>query len=109
MSAWNSITRELTLRMVRFLSQTDTKGETDFAPFLYDLLAQWPCFRAHPEHLRLERTSNDPLERHILTALVRGSGSQTLILTGHYDVVTIDNYGPLAPWAADPEARCCRA
>ena len=104
MSAWNSITRELTLRMVRFLSQTDTKGETDFAPFLYDLLAQWPCFQAHPEHLHLERTTNDPLERHILTALVRGSGSQTLILTGHYDVVTIDNYGPLAPWAADPEA-----
>jgi arginine utilization protein RocB len=33
---------------------------------------------------------------------VRGNGPQTLILTGHYDVVTVENYGPLAPWAADP-------
>jgi arginine utilization protein RocB len=104
MPLWDSITRDLTLRMVRFLSQTDTKGETDFAPFLHDLLSAWPCFQAQPDHLRLERTIDDPLERYILAALVRGNGPHTLILTGHYDVVTIDNYGPLAAWAADPAA-----
>ncbi|HEY3340697.1 MAG TPA: arginine utilization protein RocB, partial [Anaerolineae bacterium] len=93
MPLWETMTRDLTLRMVRFLSQTDTAGETDFAPFLHDLLSTWPYFQAHPDHLRLERTSNDPLERYLLTALVRGDGPQTLILTGHYDVVTIDNYG----------------
>ncbi len=108
MITWEPITRDLTLRMVRFLSQTDTQGETDFAPFLYDLLAHWPYFQAHPGQLRLERTTNDPRERHILSALVRGRGPQTLILTGHYDVVTVDNYGALAPWAVEPAALLAR-
>jgi arginine utilization protein RocB len=39
---------------------------------------------------------------------VRGSGTKTVVLTGHYDVVSVTNYGPLEPWAFDPEALLTR-
>ncbi|MER3483475.1 MAG: hypothetical protein C4332_10355 [Meiothermus sp.] len=89
--------------MVGFPSVTGTDGELEFAPFLRDLLGQHPYFQAHPEHLWLGRTKTDPFERYVLYALVKGSGSQTVILTGHYDVVSVANYGPLAELAFDPE------
>ena len=46
---------------------------------------------------------NDPKERSNVFALVRGSGSRCVILTGHYDVVQTSMYGSLEPWAFDPE------
>lgn len=103
MSDWFERTRALTLRLVAFPSVNDSDGERDFAPFLRDLLAEHPYFQEHPEHLWLEPTRADPRERSVLYALVRGEGPETVILTGHYDVVSVSNYGPLAPLAFDPQ------
>lgn len=47
---------------------------------------------------------DDPLERYSLFALVRGEGTRTLLLTGHYDVVSTENYRGLEPLACNPEA-----
>jgi arginine utilization protein RocB len=102
-SDWFERTRDLTLRLVAFPSVTDSHGERDFAPFLRDLLAEHPYFREHPQHLWLETTRADPRERSVLYALARGEGPETVILTGHYDVVSVSNYGPLAPLAFDPQ------
>lgn len=104
MPSWSADVRALTLDLVRVPSITDTPDETAFARHLYALLAALPYFQAHPEQLRLERTDDDLHERYNLFALVRGSGAQTVVLSGHYDVVAVENYGQLAPWAFDPEA-----
>ncbi|HEX6288969.1 MAG TPA: M20/M25/M40 family metallo-hydrolase [Herpetosiphonaceae bacterium] len=104
MSYWYQRVRDWTLQLVGFASVTNTRGETEFAQRLYDLLAELPYFKAHPDQLWLERTADDLRERYNLFALVRGGGPATVVLSGHYDVVSIDNYGPLAPWAFDPEA-----
>ncbi|HEY0607781.1 MAG TPA: M20/M25/M40 family metallo-hydrolase [Herpetosiphonaceae bacterium] len=104
MSYWYQCVRDWTLQLVRLPSVTNTPGETEFPQRLYDLLARLPYFQAHPENLWLERTTNDLHERYNLFALVRGSTPATVVLAGHYDVVSIDNYGHLAPWAYDPEA-----
>lgn len=103
MSGWFDHVRALTIDLVRLPSVTDTPGETAFAPQLYTRLAALPYFQAHPDQLRLERTSNDLRERYNLFALVRGDGPQTVVLSGHYDVVAVENYGQLRPWAYDPE------
>ncbi len=106
-------TRELALAIASFPSVTGSEGETRFAGFLRDLLADWPYFRSHPEHLRLIKTLDDGRERYVLAAaaVARGAGVRparapipTVILTGHYDVVSTANYGPLEPYAFDPEA-----
>jgi arginine utilization protein RocB len=104
MSYWYERVREWTLKLVGLPSVTNTPGETEFAQRLHELLAAHPYFTSHPDHLWLERTTNDLHERRNLFALVRGNGPATVVLSGHYDVVSIENYGELAAWAYDPQA-----
>ena len=70
---------------------------------LRGMIAREPYFQAHPDHARVEPIGNDPFERSNVLALVRGTGSCTVVLTGHFDVVSAANYGPLEPWAFEPE------
>lgn len=95
--------REFTLDLVRFPSVTETNGERRFAEHLAELLRRWPVFAAHPEHLRVVRTRDDFRERSNVYALVRGRGAKTVLLTGHFDVVSTVNFGTLDTLAFDPE------
>lgn len=104
MTTWFDTVRDLTLQLVRWPSVTNSPDERAWGQHLHALLAQTPYFRAHPEHLRLQPTTDDRYERFNVFAFVQGNGSQTVVLAGHYDVVSIDNYGSLAPYANDPEA-----
>jgi arginine utilization protein RocB len=101
---WTERIRELTLTLVEWPSVLDTADEATFALRLHALLAAWPYFQQHPEHLVLLPTHDDDRERWNVVALVRGSGSAAVALTGHYDTVPIDDYGPLAALATDPQA-----
>jgi arginine utilization protein RocB len=93
---------ELTLEMVRFASVTNSSGEHKFADFLKNRLAQEAHFQTHPEDTWLEPIATDPFGRSNVLALVRGQGKKTVVLTGHYDVVSIANYGALEPYAFEP-------
>ncbi|HEY1015203.1 MAG TPA: M20/M25/M40 family metallo-hydrolase [Herpetosiphonaceae bacterium] len=104
MTDWFEQVRDLSIRLVRWPSVTDTPGETDFGRRLYDLLAALPYFQAHPDHLLLLPTSHDLRERFNVLAFVGGASPRTVALAGHYDVVSVANYGPLADAAFDPEA-----
>jgi arginine utilization protein RocB len=101
---WTERVRELTLTLTQWPSVCATPDEAAFAPRLHALLAAWPYFRRHPGHLFLLPTHHDDRERWNLVALVRGTGNSAVALTGHYDTVPVDDYGPLAPLATDPEA-----
>ncbi|MVN86350.1 M20/M25/M40 family metallo-hydrolase [Deinococcus sp. HMF7620] len=94
----------LTAEMVRAASITNTEGETLFPDTLLAILRRLPYFQAHPAHLWTEVIENDPLGRRNVYALVQGAGRATVVLTGHYDVVSTANYGPHAEWACDPDA-----
>lgn len=100
---WFAQVRELTLRLVRFRSITNSQGEVEFAPFLADLLREHPYFQAHPEYVRVMPAPGDPFGRSNVFALVHG-GPRTVLLCGHFDVVSTENYGELEPLACDPEA-----
>ncbi len=41
--------------------------------------------------------------RHCCAVLVKGAGPDTVLLTGHFDTVSFEDYGDLAPLATDPE------
>jgi len=91
--------------LVRWPSVNGTADETRFAHELYALLSEWPYFQTHPDHLELKRTTDDAYERYNVVAMVRlGSSRRAVILAGHYDTVGIDDYGPLAAVATDPDA-----
>lgn len=117
-------TRELALALTAVPSITDSDGESGFAFFLKDMLCSWPYFKDKPENLRIIRTVDDERERYALLAFAgqqastvsaapcalsdetihATKGRPTVILTGHYDVVSVENYGSLEPYAFDPEA-----
>jgi arginine utilization protein RocB len=92
--------RDLALRMVSWPSETGTPGEAEFADRLHALLLEIPYFRDHPEDIRLIDSHGDPLTRNVV-ALVRGTGRKTVVLAGHFDTVSTDNYHELRPLACD--------
>ncbi len=85
-------------------SVTETDGESAFGAHLSGVLAQIPYFAEYRSHVRLLPTEHDFRKRDNVFALVRGTGSRTVILAGHYDVVSTANFGPLEPFAHDPAA-----
>ena len=89
--------------MVRAASVTNSDGERSFAGLLRDLIAREPYFQSHPDALSTPAIEGDPFGRSNVLAVVRGEGSSTVVLTGHYDVVSAANYGPLERFAFDPE------
>lgn len=93
----------LAILLSKASSVTDSAGEKAFPTFLHSVLAKIPYFKANPEDIWLQRIEGDPKERSNLFALVRGSGPDCVVLTGHYDVVHTSMYGSLEPWAFDPE------
>jgi arginine utilization protein RocB len=96
-------TRAVTLALVRHTSITETDGERSCADTIVALLRAHPYFAQHPADVWVLPTAHDFLPRQVVYALVRGHGPQTVILTGHYDVVSTANYGALEPLATDPE------
>jgi arginine utilization protein RocB len=95
--------RELAIELTTFGSVTNTEGEKNFAPHLKNVLSLWTYFKEHPEHVWTEQTLEDAFERHSLFALVKGKSNKTIILTGHFDTVSTENYGTLEPHACKPE------
>jgi len=95
-------TKNLSLTMTRWPSVTGSPDEADFSGRLHALLAETPHFQRHPGQLFTVDSHGEPLTRSVV-ALVRGTGRKTVVLAGHFDTVSIANYGTLAPLACDPE------
>ncbi|MFZ0215816.1 MAG: M20/M25/M40 family metallo-hydrolase [Candidatus Dormiibacterota bacterium] len=102
-SDWQEQVRDLTLRLVAIPSVTGSADEVRFPEQLRTMLLELPYFAAHPDHVRLLPVPGDARGRRNLAALA-GNGRPTVLLTGHYDVVTTAGYGPLRPLACDPVA-----
>jgi arginine utilization protein RocB len=102
--AMNNRAKDLTLEMVKSLSVTQSRGELEFPKVLREIMLREDYFQRHPDAVWLANIPNDPFSRSNFVAFVRGSGSSSVVLTGHYDVVSTANYGPFEAWAGDPEA-----
>lgn len=93
-----------TLELVERPSVNGTGDEADYAPWLAAWLRRLPLWAGAPEEVRLLPVPGDPLGRASVVALRRGRGKRTVVLTGHFDTVRIDDYGELAPLATRPAA-----
>lgn len=94
--------RELSLLMTRWPSVTGSPDEASFSEKLRAHLADTPYFRRHPDQLFTLDSHGEPMTQNVV-GLVRGKGRRTVVLAGHFDTVSIANYGTLAPLACDPE------
>ena len=83
-----------------------TEAEIKTAHKIEELLYNIPYFKNHREEVRLIPLENDPLDRVVVTAYLESKvkTSKTIILTGHYDVVDVEEYGQLKNIAFDIES-----
>ena len=100
----SELARALTVEMVQAASVTNTDGERAFPSVLHGMILRDQYFAAHPDQVWIEQIAGDPQRRSNVYALALGSGRETVVLTGHFDVVSVDNYGPHEAYAFDPEA-----
>ena len=94
---------QLSVEMTRWPSVTESDDEAAFSGRLMALLAATPYFKRHPGNLMALDSHGSPARQNVL-ALVRGKGRRCLVLAGHFDTVSIANYGALASLACEPEA-----
>lgn len=95
----------LLLDLVSVPSVSFSDEENRAAELIYGKLAELEYFRRNPSHLRYLPAGGDPLGRSAVAALVKVSPEmkRTVILTGHFDVVDAEAYGPLKHLAFSPE------
>lgn len=90
-------------RLVKISGISGTKSEDSVSAEIFNILNEIPYFNMNSNDLKLHKIENDPYGRHFVTAFLKGRGasSNTLILTGHYDVVGIEDFGSLKGYAFD--------
>lgn len=93
--------RAWAMAMTQRPSVTGTPDEAHFGPWLAErLAAAFP-----PPRSRVWTFPVGPGDaRHCVALLVRGAGRATVVLTGHYDTVSVADYHDLEALATDPEA-----
>ena len=97
-----SLCERISLDLVARPSVTGSPDEASFGPWLADYLSDLHCFGPSPQ------IWTDPVApedgRLVINMLMRGTGARTVVLTGHYDTVTIQDYAALKHLACSPYA-----
>ena len=96
-------------RLMAAKSISGTAEEIQGAEVILDMLRELDYFKAHSENIFTVPVAGDPLGRYIVAALMcGGAAGDTIILTGHYDVVDADEYAQLKDIAFDMDAITAR-
>ncbi len=90
--------REIALAITAWPSVTGSAEEAVFADKLADFLAGFGF-----DEVWTEAIPSDPAGRSNVFALKRGKSPSTVVLTGHFDVVPVEDYGALKPLAFEAE------
>lgn len=92
------------LELVSVKSITGTTCEYLAAEKIYKILSNIEYFKLNNKNLKLITIENDVLKRPIVSALYKSKipTKHTVILTGHYDVVDIDEFSLLKDKAFEP-------
>jgi arginine utilization protein RocB len=85
-------------------SVSGSADEASFADRLVPALAESPAFRSDRFSAWTIPVPGGREGLACVVALVRGRGRATVLLTGHFDTVPIDDYGDLQALALDPDS-----
>lgn len=91
------------LELVAVPSVSGTNKENLATEKIYNMLKKMPYFKEHIENLKQIPIEGDPLNRSFISALYLSeeASDKTLILTGHSDVVDVEEFGNLKEIAFD--------
>ena len=99
---WYNIVRDYTIRLVGIRSVSSTEGELGVVEEVLHLLQSDGLQDAYTA-IGLDPLPGDLVGRQNAYAFLRGNSPRTLLLLGHIDTVDTADYGPLEPWALNPE------
>lgn len=93
-------------RLVAMPSISGTVNESRASDKLVELLYEIPYFKENENSIKLIPLKNDIYKRSVVTALYESEKrtGRTIILTGHYDVVDVEEYGHNKEKAFDIDA-----
>lgn len=100
---WYATVRAYTLRLVRIRGVSPAPDENRVAEEALRILREDGLDSVYTES-GLDPIAGDQYGRHNAYAFLRGTSHKTLVLLGHIDTVGTEDYGPLEPYATDPEA-----
>lgn len=90
---------EILKTLVSMKSVSCSTVEVEPAEWFAEFFKSLPYFEKHPEDTGLYEIPADPYGRKIPYALLRGKKTDTVLLSGHFDVVSTEEYGKAEPWA----------
>lgn len=93
---------DVLLKTVEFQSDTGTKREREIENYLLDYISSIEYFKNKSDQYGLKVLDSDPLQRGFVWAYYKGTGSKTIILLNHHDVVDSFDYGSLSHIAYYP-------
>lgn len=93
----------LLMRLMATQSDTNTFRETYISEQILIWLKEQAYFRANPEYCGLAPLKDDPYDRSVVWAFVKGKTNKTVVLINHHDAIDIEEYGKLKPYALHPE------
>ena len=85
-------------------STTGTNLERKAENFLLNYFKSIHYFKRNPQYFGSYKINNDPLQRAVCYAMVKGEGADTVVFIHHYDVVATEDFKLLKPYAYSPQA-----
>ena len=89
--------------MVKIRTDTNTRWEKNIEYFYNNFFHSIEYFKKRSDYYGFYPIDKDPLERNLVWALVKGMGTDTIILINHYDVVDVEDYKTLKDYAFSPK------
>ncbi|SKA91223.1 Arginine utilization protein RocB [Caloramator quimbayensis] len=92
------------LELVKVPGISGTESENLTAGKIYGILSEFEYFKTNSENLKLIEIKGDPYRRCFVSALYKSkyNTNKTIILTGHFDVVGVEEFGHLKDFAFSP-------
>ena len=85
--------------LISMKSLSYSAGENEPAGYFKRFFENLPYFREHPEHCGCYEIPGDPFGRKIPYGLLLGDSKDTVLLSGHFDVVSTEEYGAAEEFA----------
>jgi len=86
-------------KLMAMKSLSYSAGENEPAEYFINFFEDIPYFKEHPEHCGCYEIPGDPFCRKIPYGLLLGKTTETVLLSGHFDVVSTEEYGVAEDYA----------
>lgn len=92
------------LKLVAMPSISGTEDENLATEKIVEIISEIPYFKENPDNLKKVEVEGDSLKRKFVSALYCSSkpSKNTVIITGHLDVVAVEDFGHLKDLAFNP-------